>query len=105
MITWSAHLVPEKNAIRLYRRTEDLSQVRNPEATNKRTIEHGFKSIHRDEIFEAAAKVLEENGYATINKWKRDQNFDIWYARVVEVSDKADNDENIVIDPIEETII
>lgn len=98
MISWSAHLVPEKNAIHLYRRTDDLTQVRNPEATNKRVIEHPFKNLHRDEIFEAATKALQEKGYAAVNKWKRDQNFDIWYSRVVESTDE-------IVEPIDEPII
>ena len=107
MIVWSAHLIPEKNVVRLYRRTKDLTQIKHPEPTNRKNIECALKNIHRDEIFDTAAKSLEENGYSTINKWKRDQNFDIWYAMVVETSDNDVSDENIinVLEPIEEGVI
>lgn len=108
MIIWSAHLVPEKNAINLYRRTKDLTQIRHPEPTNRRVLTYDFKNIHRDEIFEAAAKVLEEKGYSTINKWKRDTNFDIWYAFVAEKTDDDDvSDETMIniLESSEETII
>lgn len=88
MITWSAHLIPDKNVIRLYRRTDDLTQVRNVTPTNRKTLEHNFKNIHRNDMFEAAEKLLEDAGFTLLNVWSRDQNFDMWYIRVSEPIEK-----------------
>lgn len=90
VITWSAHLVPEKNAIRLYRRTNDLKQVRNPEPTNRKMIEYNFKNVHRNDLFDTAEKLLKDHGYQLLNNWSRDQNFEMWYITVSEEVDEID---------------
>lgn len=84
MITWSAHLIPSKNIIRFYRRTNDLTQVRNVEATNRKSITHAFSSLHMNDVFEEAEKILQETGHTLNGIWRRDQNFEIWYINVSE---------------------
>lgn len=100
MTIWAAYLIPEKNVIRLYRRTDDLTQVKNPNGNNKRTIECELRKLHRDDIFDAATKALEEAGFSTIDKWQRDREptFDIWRARAVENSKDNPTDTPIIVE-------
>lgn len=99
MTIWAAYLIPDKNVIRLYSRHNDLTQVKNPNGNNKRTIECELKKLHRDDIFDVATKALEEAGFSTIDKWQRDRepSFDIWRARAVETA-SASEDAPIIVE-------
>lgn len=70
--------------IKLYRRTNDLTQIKHETPTNRRVIEHKFSNLTRSQLFEEAEKILEESGYTPKTGWKRDVNFDIWYINVSE---------------------
>lgn len=82
MLSWSAHLLPGKNMIRLYRRDKDLTQIKSPNPTNRKELVHKFANLTRKELFAEAERVLEDSGFEVFTAWSRDENFDIWYVGV-----------------------